>query len=343
MAAVGDRTEWIVSNEVLAANPIPIDLIPGGLVSPLDVLSGIGDGVQGRFVAEAKNDTQDWMIFLGTPDAGSNTVSRDTLIKSTTGAWLDLPAGSRVYSDRDAGVPGPAGEGVPVGGSAGQVLAKASATDFATQWEDRARSQERVLGNLDHLLAWDTFRRPDRSGWGVSDSGHQWTNVSAFGDASIDNNMASREVGANGGFGILPNLGTDAVRMSVDFVMDTPDDSNNFVAFILYYIDSNTYFRARFGGGRYKLEVIFGGGVAGTLADVSVGQNVFRDMVSTLNIEATMANGGDQSLRFWLRGDSSVASGTVSGGSIFNTGIFGIHTRVNHMRNFAVWDNRDKI
>jgi hypothetical protein len=34
------------------------------------------------------------------------------------------------------GEPGPAGPGVPVGGTTGQVLAKASATDYATEWVD---------------------------------------------------------------------------------------------------------------------------------------------------------------------------------------------------------------
>jgi len=110
VAAVGDRTEWLVSAAVDAGDPIPIDTIPPGLVSPLDSLSGIGAGAQARFVAEANNSAQDWMIFLGTPSAGPDQVSRDTLIKSTTGAWLDLPAQSRVYSDRDAGVEGPQGD-----------------------------------------------------------------------------------------------------------------------------------------------------------------------------------------------------------------------------------------
>lgn len=36
-----------------------------------------------------------------------------------------------------SGPPGPAGEGVPVGGADGQVLAKASATDFDTEWVDQ--------------------------------------------------------------------------------------------------------------------------------------------------------------------------------------------------------------
>lgn len=34
----------------------------------------------------------------------------------------------------DAGAQGPAGPGVPVGGTTGQVLAKASGTDYATEW-----------------------------------------------------------------------------------------------------------------------------------------------------------------------------------------------------------------
>lgn len=44
------------------------------------------------------------------------------------------PAGQ----DGAAGVQGPAGPGVPVGGTAGQVLTKASATDYATQWATSA-------------------------------------------------------------------------------------------------------------------------------------------------------------------------------------------------------------
>lgn len=36
------------------------------------------------------------------------------------------------------GATGPAGPGVPVGGTTGQVLAKSSATDYATEWDNRA-------------------------------------------------------------------------------------------------------------------------------------------------------------------------------------------------------------
>jgi hypothetical protein len=36
------------------------------------------------------------------------------------------------------GTPGPPGQGVPVGGSPNQVLAKKTAADYDTQWQDQS-------------------------------------------------------------------------------------------------------------------------------------------------------------------------------------------------------------
>lgn len=65
----------------------------------------------------------------------------------------------------DPGAQGPAGEGVPSGGASGQVLAKASATDYDTAWVDLAAGSS-SLGALsdvgltspadDDVLAYDT-------------------------------------------------------------------------------------------------------------------------------------------------------------------------------------------
>lgn len=54
------------------------------------------------------------------------------LIETTTTLGLEVVSVSVIAS----ATPGPAGPGVPVGGTDGQVLTKTSATDYATAWED---------------------------------------------------------------------------------------------------------------------------------------------------------------------------------------------------------------
>lgn len=43
-----------------------------------------------------------------------------------------------IQANVNAGIPGPAGEGVPAGGDTGQVLAKASGDDYDTEWVDQS-------------------------------------------------------------------------------------------------------------------------------------------------------------------------------------------------------------
>lgn len=51
-----------------------------------------------------------------------------------------------------ASTPGPAGPGVPVGGTDGQVLTKTSATDYATAWEDAAGGGGGAPTDADYLV-----------------------------------------------------------------------------------------------------------------------------------------------------------------------------------------------
>ena len=46
------------------------------------------------------------------------------------------PEAFALYPNSNPGPPGPPGPGVPAGGTAGQLLVKASATDYDTEWSD---------------------------------------------------------------------------------------------------------------------------------------------------------------------------------------------------------------
>lgn len=80
---------------------------------------------------------------IPTPSAGKATV------------FLDVADGEPKYKDDTGtvaslvgtpGAPGANGQGVPTGGSAGQVLTKQSGTDFDTDWEDPATASGDVVG-----------------------------------------------------------------------------------------------------------------------------------------------------------------------------------------------------
>lgn len=51
------------------------------------------------------------------------------------------------------GPQGPAGEGVPAGGTTGQILAKASATDYDTEWVNESTDAATLDGNLPSAFA----------------------------------------------------------------------------------------------------------------------------------------------------------------------------------------------
>jgi hypothetical protein len=89
-----------------------------------------------RFVTDAEKST-----WNGKEDTGhSHIISDTTGLQTELDAKLeDAPSDGKQYAREDATwaeVTGGAGQGVPVGGTTAQVLAKASATDYDTEWVD---------------------------------------------------------------------------------------------------------------------------------------------------------------------------------------------------------------
>lgn len=102
------------------------------------VLKG-SDGAAGSNGANGLNGAA-WFNGSGAPSAGTgtngdyylNTTNGDVYTKSG-GAW-GSPVGNIRGPAGTNGTNGTNGQGVPVGGTTGQVLAKVDATDFNTQW-----------------------------------------------------------------------------------------------------------------------------------------------------------------------------------------------------------------
>lgn len=68
-----------------------------------------------------------------TPATGQLWFESDT---GNTFIWYTDPSSSQ-WVQINVGPPGPTGQGVPAGGTAGQVLAKISSVNYATQWVDQ--------------------------------------------------------------------------------------------------------------------------------------------------------------------------------------------------------------
>lgn len=71
------------------------------------------------------------------------------------------PAGA----DGADGATGPAGPGVPAGGTAGQLLSKASGVDYATAWIDAPSTSPAGVGTELQYRAGDAFGAIERSAW----------------------------------------------------------------------------------------------------------------------------------------------------------------------------------
>jgi hypothetical protein len=93
---------------------------------------GLQPNAFGDFVdRDAYDDEAEGFIFLSLDGDGVTDVwTLYIRVTATPGTW---DAGQQIDDS-----PGPPGEGVPVGGTTGQVLTKASGTDYDTGWEDPA-------------------------------------------------------------------------------------------------------------------------------------------------------------------------------------------------------------
>lgn len=112
-------------------------------------------------------DGSDWLAGNGTPDNSLGAdddlyldVDTGNVLRRASGTWglignikgadgadgVDGVNGSD-GSDGSDGADGAIGQGVPTGGTTGQVLVKSSATDFDTAWEDKGDMQGRALTN----------------------------------------------------------------------------------------------------------------------------------------------------------------------------------------------------
>lgn len=82
-----------------------------------------------------EGDEQAWLDSLVGPkgDAGA---------PGAKGAKGDAGAPGAPGSPGAPGAPGADGEGVPLGGAAGQILSKTSETDYDTEWADPATPSE---------------------------------------------------------------------------------------------------------------------------------------------------------------------------------------------------------
>lgn len=65
--------------------------------------------------------------------------------QGTTGSTFTFSVASSVQATGNQGSQGPAGEGVPTGGTAGQVLAKASGTNYDTEWVDQTGGSDTII------------------------------------------------------------------------------------------------------------------------------------------------------------------------------------------------------
>lgn len=78
-----------------------------------------------------------WMDIDAAPPILYSCTQLDPVVfEPVTGGGSPGPAGPEGPEgpQGEAGTPGAAGQGVPPGGSAGEVLAKASGTDYDTEW-----------------------------------------------------------------------------------------------------------------------------------------------------------------------------------------------------------------
>lgn len=99
----------------------------------------------------------------------------------------------RVYLNHSTsqGAPGPAGQGMPTGGTVGQVLTKDSATDYDTSWQDPGSSAVTSVNAQTGVVVLDT----DDIGEGATNLYHTQARVSANTDVAA--NTAARHTHAN--------------------------------------------------------------------------------------------------------------------------------------------------
>ena len=109
-----------------AGDPATVDLAP---------TSGSGvDIASAAYYAVFDIDEQAWTETWELP-AGTSPVELTSITKLDTTATATTPVGATGPAGAD-GADGADGEGVPVGGTAGQVLKKIDGTDFNTEWGD---------------------------------------------------------------------------------------------------------------------------------------------------------------------------------------------------------------
>ena len=99
------------------------------------------NGVDGARGKDGKNGSK-WFSRRGTPNYSLGSVG-DFYLEEATGKYYEKTTnlkwelrGSLRGPSGPTGLVGPAGQGVPSGGTAGQILAKLNGSDYATEWVD---------------------------------------------------------------------------------------------------------------------------------------------------------------------------------------------------------------
>jgi hypothetical protein len=117
--------EWTSRNEVLLSAELGLETDTGRVK--------IGDGVTAwnDLAYSSGGGGGEWLTGAGVPSS-SLGADGDMYLNATTGDVYQKVAGA--WGSPVANIKGPAGQGVPAGGTTGQVLAKTSSADFATAW-----------------------------------------------------------------------------------------------------------------------------------------------------------------------------------------------------------------
>lgn len=169
--AVGENYELELHIEGQGATELDLDVTPQPTMTlQLGMVEGDPDGISAR-AAEAWAVGKRNGIPVGPSDPTYHNNSKwyseqvdpvvvnPPYIDGTTGNWMVYSASAGAYVDTGIhaqGAPGTDGEGVPAGGTTGQVLKKASGMDYDTEWaaeQDITGKADKVTGATSGDLA----------------------------------------------------------------------------------------------------------------------------------------------------------------------------------------------